>query len=153
ADDGFAVLFMDEVEAVGRIRGSAVGHHSDKFLAALLAELDGFSDRTGVAIIAATNRKDLIDPALLAPASDVEITVSRPDLEAARAIFGIHLPESLPFSPNGPLAADTRRAAIETAVSRFYSPNADNELCVLRFRDGKTRTVAGRELASGRVFE
>lgn len=153
AKEGFAVLFLDEIEAVGRIRGSAVGHHSDKFLAALLAELDGFTDRAGVAIIAATNRKDLIDPALLERLSDVEIPVGRPDLRAARAIFGIHLPESLPFSPNGPAAVDTRRAIIDVAVSRIYSPNAENELGVLRFRDGKTRTVAARELASGRVFE
>ncbi|HUT77000.1 MAG TPA: AAA family ATPase, partial [Polyangia bacterium] len=65
AEDGFAVLFFDEIETIGRLRGSAVGHHSDKFLGALLAEIDGFKDRSGVAIIAATNRKDLCDPALL----------------------------------------------------------------------------------------
>jgi SpoVK/Ycf46/Vps4 family AAA+-type ATPase len=151
--DGFAVLFLDEIEAVGRIRGSAVGHHSDKFLAALLAELDGFTDRGGVAIIAATNRKDMVDPALLERLSDVEIHVSRPDMRGARAIFQIHLPESLPYSPNGASAEDTRLEIIETAVSRFYSPNAENELCILRFRDGKTRTVTARELASGRIFE
>jgi proteasome-associated ATPase len=153
AQDGFAVLFLDEIEAVGRIRGSAIGHHSDKFLAALLAELDGFTDRGGVAIIAATNRKDMVDPALLERLSDVEIHVSRPDMRGARAIFQIHLPESLPYSPNGASAEDTRLEIIETAVSRFYSPNAENELCILRFRDGKTRTVTARELASGRIFE
>jgi ATP-dependent 26S proteasome regulatory subunit len=153
AQDGFAVLFLDEIEAVGRIRGSVIGHHSDKFLAALLAELDGFTDRGGVAIIAATNRKDMVDPALLERLSDVEIHVSRPDMRGARAIFQIHLPESLPYSPNGASAEDTRLEIIETAVSRFYSPNAENELCILRFRDGKTRTVTARELASGRIFE
>jgi proteasome-associated ATPase len=152
AQDGFAVLFMDEIESVGRIRGSMVGHHSDKFLAALLAEMDGFTDRAGVAIIAATNRKDLIDPALLERLSDVEVLVGRPDLRGARAIFGIHLPEALPYSPNGPKAAATRQEIIDLAVSRFYSPNADSELCTLRFRDGKTRTVSAREVASGRVF-
>lgn len=153
ASGGFTILFLDEIEAIGRIRGGAVGQHSDKFLAALLAELDGFSDRANVAVIAATNRKDLVDPALLERLSDVEISVARPDLRAARAIFGIHLAESLPYSPNGTAAATTRDDLIDTAVSRFYSPNADNELCVLKFRDGKTRTVAARELASGRIFE
>jgi proteasome-associated ATPase len=153
AKDGFAVLFLDEIEAVGRIRGGSVSHHSDKFLAALLAELDGFTDRAGVAIIAATNRKDLIDPALLERLSDLEIVVNRPDQRGARAIFGIHLPETLPFSPNGPAATQTRRDLIETAVSRFYSPNGDTELCTIKFRDGKVRKVSAREVASGRTFE
>jgi hypothetical protein len=152
AHDGFAVLFLDEVEAVGRVRGDVVGHHSDKFLAALLAELDGFTDRAGIAIVAATNRKDLVDPALMERLSDVEIPINRPDRRAAEAIFAIHLPESLPYSPNGAAAPATRQELIETAVARLYSPNAENELCVLRFRDGKTRTVVARELASGRLF-
>jgi ATP-dependent 26S proteasome regulatory subunit len=153
ARDGFAVLFLDEIEAVGRIRGGAGMQHADKFLAALLAEMDGFTDRTGVAIIAATNRKDLVDPALLERLSDTEIVVDRPDQRAAQAIFQIHLPETLPFSPNGPAAPATRRALVEVAVSRFYSPNADNTLSTIRFRDGRTRTVCARDLASGRVFE
>jgi len=145
-----AVLFLDEVESVGRIRGAAMNMHGDKFLAALLCELDGFQETSGIAIIAATNRKDQIDPALLERLSDLEIDVPRPDLEASRAIFRIHLPEHLPYSPNGSQAADTRRRIIETAVSRLHSPNADNELCTLRFRDGHSRTVAARDLASGR---
>jgi len=145
AGDGYAVLFLDEIESVGRIRGGASNQHGDKFLAALLAELDGFTGREGIAIIAATNRKDLVDPALLERLSDIEIQVRRPDMRGARAIFDIHLPETLP------LQAD-RQEIVETAVSRFYSPNADNELCTLRFRDGKTRTVVAREVASGRIF-
>jgi proteasome-associated ATPase len=143
--DGFSVLFLDEIDAIGRIRGSAGNHHGDKFMTALLAELDGFADRAGIAIIAATNRKDLVDPALLERLSDVEIAVSRPDLRAARAIFGIHLPASLPL-------VAPREEIVETAVSRLYSPNGGNELCTLYFRDGKTRSVAARELASGRTF-
>lgn len=152
AADGCAVLFLDEIESVGRIRGGSGGHHSDKFLAALLAEIDGFTERTGIAIIAATNRKDLVDPALLERLSDIEITVRRPDMRGAKAIFEIHLPEALPYHTNGSATWETRRDIIEAAVSRFYSPNAENELCTLRFRDGKTRTVVARELASGRMF-
>ncbi len=147
ASDGYAVLFMDEIESIGRIRGGAVNHHGDKFLAALLAELDGFTERTGVAIIAATNRKDLVDPALLERLSDIEIEVRRPDLRGARAIFDIHMPETVPVDP-----AVAREEIIETAVSRLYSPNAENTLCTVRFRDGKSRTVVARELASGRLF-
>src|SRR5437879_9175632 len=127
---------MDEIESVGRIRGGSANQHADKFLAALLAELDGFTERTGIAIIAATNRKDLVDPALLERLSDIEIAVSRPDMRGARAIFDVHLPETLPPDP-----LDARDEIIETAVSRVFSPNADNALCTLHFRDGKTRTV------------
>ena len=152
-EDGYAVLFMDEIESIGRIRGGAVSQHSDKFLAALLAELDGFSDRKNVAIICATNRKDLLDSALYERLSDLEISVGRPEMKGARAIFQIHLPENVPFHPNGELAGSTREQLIDHAVSQFYSPNAGNELCTLRFRDGKQRTIVARELASGRLFE
>ena len=153
AEDGFVVAFLDEVESVGRTRGGMVGHHSDKFLAALLAELDGFTDRKNIAIIAATNRKDLIDAALLQRISDIELPIARPDAKAARSIFGIHLPDTLPFCPNGAEAPATREDLIATAVSLFYSPNADNAISVIRFRDGKERTVTARELVSGRIFE
>src|SRR5262249_58225658 len=141
------VLFLDEIESVGRTRGGLVSHHADRFLAALLAEIDGFAERAGIAIIAATNRKDLVDPALLERLSDVEIAVGRPDMRGARAIFDIHLPATVPVD-----AAETREDIIETAVSRFFSPNSDNALSMLRFRDGRAPTVVARELASGRLF-
>jgi proteasome-associated ATPase len=147
------VAFLDEIEAIGRIRGGLAAQHADKFLAALLAELDGFADRGNVAVIAATNRKDLIDAALLSRVSDLEITVGRPDRRGARQIFEIHLPPTLAYHANGHAAADTRRALIEAAVQHFYGPGPDNDLCMLRLRDGRTRTIAARELASGRCFE
>ncbi|SPE55279.1 putative Proteasome-associated ATPase [Verrucomicrobia bacterium] len=153
SEDGFAVAFMDEIESIGRIRGGTVSQHADKFLASFLAELDGFVDRRNVAIICATNRKDLLDSALYERLTNLEIYVGRPDLRAARAIFQIHLPETVPFHPNGELAKATRDELVELAVSRLYSPNADNELCRLKFRDGNQRTIAARELASGRLFE
>ena len=68
-------------------------------------------------------------------------------MRGARAIFDIHLPETVPLDP-----LDARDEIIETAVSRVFSPNADNALCTLRFRDGKTRIIVARELASGRMF-
>ena len=151
--DDYAILFLDEIESVGRIRGGVVSQHGDKFLAALLAELDGFTDRAGIAVIAATNRKDLVDAALVERLSDIEIAVPRPDMRSARQILRIHLPASLPFSPNGTAAAASREALVDAAVTRFYSPNGGGEVCRLKFRDGKTRPVAARELASGRLFE
>jgi len=150
---GLAVLFLDEIESIGRIRGQAANTHSDKFLTSLLAELDGFEKSERVALLSASNRKDLIDPALLERIAGIEIAVGRPRLADARAIFSIHLPATVPFHPNGTGADATRQEIIETAVSRLYSPNAQNEICTLRFRDGKTRTIAARELASGRLIE
>ncbi len=154
AMEGPCMLFLDEIEAIGTIRGGFAGHHSDKFLATLLAELDGFHDRGNVMVVAASNRKDLLDPALLERLSDTEIRVDRPDLQAAKSIFEIHLPPDLPFTPNGSKEEEqaTRSEIIEAAVSRLYSPNGEGALCELRFRDGKTRTVSARDLASGRVL-
>jgi proteasome-associated ATPase len=154
ARDAYAILFIDEVDAVGRIRGTGIGHHDDKFLSALLAELEGFVGATpGVAVLSATNKRDALDPALAERLSGVELAVARPDLRAARAIFSIHFPEAIPYRPNGAAAPDTRCALIDAAVTRLYAPNADNQVCTLRFRDGRTRPVAARELASGRLFE
>jgi len=152
ADGGISCLLIDEIESISRTRGHFANIHSDKALAALLAELEGFEDRTDIAVIAATNRKDLLDPALLGRFGD-EVQVGRPDQSAANAIFRIHLPKSLPFSPNGELAASTHNEIIETAVSLLYAPNADNAICRLRFRDGKDRTIHARELVSGRFFK
>ena len=98
-------------------RGDAVGHHSDKFVAALLAELDGFASRGNVAIVAATNRKELLDPALYERLSDVEVNVPRPNRDGAKEIFLVHFAEHYPYSPNGAAARDTR-ARSSTARSR-----------------------------------
>jgi len=152
-EDGLAVLLLDEVETIGRIRGGVANEHADRFLGALLAELDGFDGRGNVAIISASNRKDLIDPALLERLGETEIVVGRPDMMGARAIFNIHLPASVPLNPNHSVAGVTKQEVIDTAVSLLYAPNAGNELCVLRFRDNKTRTVHARELVSGRLIE
>ncbi len=153
SDEGYAVLFLDEIETVGRMRGSAGALHADKFLGALLAEIDGFAGKEGIAIIAATNRKDLVDPALLQRLSGIEITVDRPDIRGAREIFQIHMKENLPYHSNGEILLETRKEMINQAVSHLFAPNAQNELCTLRFRDGRTRAVTARELASGRVIE
>jgi ATP-dependent 26S proteasome regulatory subunit len=153
ATEAMAVLFLDDVESVGRHRGGAASHHADRFTAAWLAELDGFADRGEVAVVSATNRKDLIDAALLERLSDVEISVPRPDSRGAQHIFEIHLGEKVPVHPDGSAAAETRCEITESAVSRLYAPNGEDALCVLYFRDGKTRPVGARELVSGRLIE
>ena len=150
---GPKILFLDEVEAIGRIRGSAAGQHSDRFLSTWLTELDGLREHNDVAVIAATNRKDLVDQALLERISGMEVHVGRPRLDAARAIFGVHLQDTLPFRPNGHEAGETRRGLIDLAVTRLYGPNADNRLATLKFRDGTQRHVQTREMVSGRLIK
>jgi proteasome-associated ATPase len=150
--DGPTLIFLDEVDAVGRIRGSASGHHSDKFLETWMTEMDGMV-RHRVAVIAATNRKDLLDPAMLERLSALEIFVPRPNRDAARDIFSIHLADELPFKPNGASASDTRFDLIEAGVSRLFNPNGDTEVACIRFRDGTSRTVRAAELVSGRLIE
>lgn len=147
------LLFIDEVDAIGRHRGGVGGHHSDKFLGAWLTELDGLERRRPIGIIASTNRKDLIDQALLERLSGMELYIGRPGLQAAREIFEIHLPPTLPYGPNGAEAEHTREEMIETAVGTLYSPNADNAVAELRLRDSSARTVTARQLLSGRTIE
>ena len=148
------ILFLDEVDAIGRTRGGAGGHLSDKFMSAWLTEIDGLERRHGsIGIIASSNRKDLIDQALLERLSGMELFIGRPSLETAREIFAIHLPPTLPYGPNGAQAERTREDIIETAVGTLYSPNADNTVAELRFRDGSARPVGAREMLSGRVIE
>lgn len=153
-DERPTLLFIDEVDSIGRTRGGAGGHHNDKFLSSYLTELDGLVLRSGsLGIIAATNRKDLIDQALLERISGTELYIGRPGQEAACEIFRIHLPPTLPYGPNGAEAVHTRDDIIEAAVGTFYSPNADNAIAELRFRDGTRRTVTACQMLSGRVIE
>lgn len=153
ARDGSVVLFLDEVESIGRIRGGVVGRHDDKALTCWLTELDGFAKLDGVAVVAATNRHDLLDPALYERLSDLELHVGRPDMAGARRIFEIHLGADVPYAVSLGTDSDPRAALVELAVARLWLPNAGTETHRLRFRDGTSRTVSARELLSGRAIE
>ena len=89
-----AIIFVDEIDAVGRHRGAGMGGGHDEreqTLNQLLVEMDGFDLNTGVILIAATNRPDILDPALLRPGRfDRQIVVDRPDLEGRKAILNVH---------------------------------------------------------------
>ena len=89
-----AIVFVDEIDAVGRQRGAGVGGGHDEreqTLNQLLVELDGFDPRSGVILVAATNRPDMLDPALLRPGRfDRQVVVDRPDLEGRKAILRVH---------------------------------------------------------------
>jgi len=88
-----AILFIDEIDAVGGTRGSMLNDHSERHqtLNQILVELDGFSQRAGVVVIAATNRPDTLDPALVRPGRfDRQVTIELPDVGARRAILDVH---------------------------------------------------------------
>ncbi len=89
-----AIVFVDEIDAVGRHRGAGVGGGHDEreqTLNQLLVEMDGFDPKTGVILLASTNRPDILDPALLRPGRfDRQIVVDRPDLEGRKAILAVH---------------------------------------------------------------
>ncbi len=87
-----AVLFFDEVDAIAPARGAEPGGHTDSLVNQLLAEMDGLESAEGVFVIAATNRAELLDPALLRPGRfDLQVYVPLPDEEARQRIFGVHL--------------------------------------------------------------
>src|SRR5205085_2993995 len=97
------IIFMDEIDAVGRKRGAGLGQGNDEreqTLNALLVEMDGFTANTGVILIAATNRPDVLDPALLRPGRfDREIVISKPDVVGREQILKVHV-RKVPLTPN-----------------------------------------------------
>jgi proteasome-associated ATPase len=138
------VMFFDEVDSVGSVRGRSLGHVEDRVLTALMAELDGLERRGNILVVAATNRIDTLDPALLRPGrlGDLIVEVPRPNMKAGREIFARYLPAGRPY-------ALARHQLIEMAVSTIYSPNAANELATLTFRDGRRRIVRAGDLITG----
>jgi cell division protease FtsH len=107
-----AIVFVDEIDAVGRHRGAGVGGGHDEreqTLNQLLVEMDGFDQRSGVILLASTNRPDILDPALLRPGRfDRQIVVDRPDLAGRKAILAVHADEK-PLAPGVDLALIARR--------------------------------------------
>ena len=141
-----AIIFMDEIDAVGRHRGAGLGGGHDEreqTLNQLLVEMDGFDVRTTVILIAATNRPDILDPALLRPGRfDRQITVDRPDLIGREAILKIH-------TRGKPLAEDIDINALARQTPGFTGAdlaNLVNEAALLAARFGK-KEITQDELA------
>ena len=134
-----AIVFIDEIDAVGRRRGAGLGGGHDEreqTLNQLLVEMDGFSSNTGVIVIAATNRKDILDPALLRPGRfDRQIYVGTPDWRGREAILKVHAKDK-------PLADNVNLASIAKATAGFTGAdlaNLLNEAALLAA--GKNRAV------------
>ncbi|HJF19030.1 MAG TPA: ATP-dependent zinc metalloprotease FtsH [Enterococcus columbae] len=120
-----AIIFIDEIDAVGRQRGAGMGGGHDEreqTLNQLLVEMDGFSGNEGVIVIAATNRSDVLDPALLRPGRfDRQILVGRPDVKGREAILRVH-------ARNKPLADDVDLKVIAQQTPGFAGADLENVL-------------------------
>jgi SpoVK/Ycf46/Vps4 family AAA+-type ATPase len=153
APAGYSVLFIDEVDAIARIRGTVGNVHSDRFLNSLLAEIEGFEGPTRLVLIAATNRADMLDPAFRERFT-WEVEIPRPRMDSARAIFAHHLGPTYPYRGDGTSPEATRLALVEGAIAQLYDPNAaGSAVATVRLRDGKVRAVTARDLVSGRFIE
>jgi cell division protease FtsH len=137
-----AIVFVDEIDAVGRHRGAGLGGGHDEreqTLNQLLVEMDGFDVRSGVILVAATNRPDILDPALLRPGRfDRQIVVDQPDLVGRRAILGVH-------SKAKPLAGDVSLEIVARRTPGFTGAdlaNLMNEAALLAAR--RYKAVIGR---------
>ena len=119
------IIFIDEIDAVGRQRGAGLGGGHDEreqTLNQLLVEMDGFGGNEGIIIIAATNRADILDPALLRPGRfDRQITVDRPDVKGREAVLNVH-------ARNKPLTKDVRLDIIAKRTTGFSGADLENLL-------------------------
>jgi cell division protease FtsH len=138
------IIFIDEIDAVGRSRGAGIGGGNDEreqTLNQLLVEMDGFESNEGIIIIAATNRPDVLDPALLRPGRfDRQVTVNNPDIMGRERILKVHM-------RNVPLANDVEPKVIARGTPGFSGAdlaNLVNEAALLAARRGK-RVVAMQE--------
>ena len=160
-----AIIFVDEIDAVGRHRGAGLGGGHDEreqTLNQLLVEMDGFDTRAGVILIAATNRPDILDPALLRPGRfDRQIVVDSPDLEGRRAILNVHakgkplakgvelevLARRTPGFTGADLANLMNEAALLTARHGF------KEIGMPQLEEAIDRVIAGPERKSRLISE
>lgn len=147
-----SIIFIDEIDAVGRQRGAGLGGGHDEreqTLNQLLVEMDGFEGNEGVIVIAATNRRDILDPALLRPGRfDREITVNYPDVKGREEILKVH-------AKNKPLAPDVDLNVIAKTTQQFTGADLENllnEAALLAARhDRKAITEADIEEATIKV--
>src|SRR5436853_1462505 len=147
------IIFIDEIDAVGRHRGAGLGGGHDEreqTLNQLLVEMDGFESNEGVIIIAATNRPDVLDPAILRPGRfDRRITVNRPDVRGREAILRVH-------TKRVPLAPDVDMETIARGTPGFAGADLENlvnEAALLAARQDKDAvSLADFEMATDKVY-
>ena len=153
------IVFFDEMDSLFRTRGSGISSDVESTIVPqLLSELDGVEGLKNVIVIGASNREDLIDPAILRPGRlDVKIKIERPDEEAARQIFRIYLGEEMPLDADelarhGDRAAMTTRM-IEQVVAEMYSTADANRFLEVTYANGDKEILYFKDFSSGAMIE
>ncbi|MER6979085.1 proteasome ATPase [Streptomyces carpinensis] len=154
------IVFFDEMESLFRTRGSGVSSDVENTIVPqLLAEIDGVEGLQNVVVIGASNREDMIDPAILRPGRlDVKIKIERPDAEAAQDIFGKYLTERLPLhaddlSEHGGDKDATVQAMIQTAVEQMYAETEENRFLEVTYANGDKEVLYFKDFNSGAMIE
>ena len=161
ASDGTpVVVFFDEMDSLFRTRGSGISSDVETTIVPqLLSEIDGVERLENVIVIGASNREDMIDPAILRPGRlDVKIKIERPDAEASRDIFGKYLTPDLPLhaadlAENGGSAQATVDAMIQATVERMYAEIDDNRFLEVTYANGDKEVLFFKDFNSGAMVQ
>ena len=161
SNEGYpVVVFFDEMESLFRTRGSGVSSDVETTIVPqLLAEIDGVEGLENVIVIGASNREDMIDPAILRPGRlDVKIKIERPDAEAARDIFAKYLTADLPLhaddlAVHGGDAEATADAMIDAVVARMYSEEEENRFLEVTYAGGDKEILYFKDFNSGAMVQ
>ena len=159
--EGFPVIiFFDEMDSLFRSRGMGISSDMESTLVPqFLSEIDGVENLRDVIVIGASNRQDLLDPAVLRPGRlDVKIKIDRPNLDGAKDIFGIYLTPDLPFAENvhEQFNGDTQAAVdhfIDAAVNEMYATTDENRFIEVTYARGERETLFFMDFVSGAMIE
>ncbi|WP_166847361.1 proteasome ATPase [Isoptericola sp. BMS4] len=154
------VVFFDEMESLFRTRGTGLSSDVETTIVPqLLAEIDGVERLDNVIVIGASNREDMIDPAILRPGRlDVKIKIERPDAEGAKEIFGKYLTPDLPIHPDdvaehGADPAAAVDAMIRSVVERMYAEDEENQFLEVTYASGDKEVLYFKDFNSGAMIE
>ena len=161
ASEGMPVIvFFDEMDSIFRPRGSGVSSDVENTIVPqLLSEIDGVEGLENVIVIGASNREDMIDPAILRPGRlDVKIKIERPDAEAAREIFSKYVRPELPLHPDdlaehGGHTDATVAEMIQRVVERMYSETEENKFLEVTYANGDKEVLYFRDFNSGAMIQ
>jgi proteasome-associated ATPase len=154
------IVFFDEMDSIFRTRGSGVSSDVESTIVPqLLSEIDGVEGLENVIVIGASNREDMIDPAILRPGRlDVKIKIERPDAEAARDIFTKYLRTSLPINPDdlaehGGSREATIAGMIQRTVERMYTESEENRFLEVTYANGDKEVLYFKDFNSGAMLQ
>ncbi len=154
------VIFFDEMDSLFRMRGSGISSDMEATVVAqFLSEIDGVESLNNVIVIGASNRQDLIDPAVLRPGRlDLKIKVNRPDANAAREIFAKYLTGDLPFHQStqeryGSDPAKIVEGMISDTIDRMYTTNEENKFLEVTYAKGEREIFYFKDFASGAMIQ